>query len=74
MGIYNSTQVEKKEKLISVQNGQAEIIEMLSSLKECNDKVQERLEALELRTGVTEKFEIKEGSTIVENDQQIRHQ
>ena len=33
MGIYNSTQVERKEKITSIQNSQTEIIEMLSTLK-----------------------------------------
>ena len=71
MGIYNSTQAERREKLTSVQNGQAEIIEMLSSLKKNNDKVQERLEILESKTGATENFEVQDWATVNGEGQQI---
>lgn len=64
MEIYNSTQAERKEKLNSVENGQVEIIELLSSLKTNNEKVQERLEALETKTGATASVDTQGGATI----------
>ena len=62
--IYNSTQAERKEKLNSVENGQAEIIELLSSLKTNNDKIQDRLEALETKCGATAKVVTQGGGTV----------
>ena len=51
--LYSSTQAERIEKFNSIEKGQAEVIDLLSSLKKTNDLIQERLKNLEIYEGAT---------------------
>ena len=60
---YSSTQAKGMERVGTIETNQTKILELLSSLKENNDSVQDRLEILEVQGGATEIIKNHEGAT-----------